>query len=337
MKTNPAQLDQVLSRGLAPVYLVSGDEPLLVQECCDKIRAAARKAGHQDRQIFHADRSLNWGQVGEELNALSLFAEKRRLEIHLPTGKLGEGRSVIEQALQSPADDIVLILISVRLDAAEMRRKWYKLLQEKGVHVPIWPIDSDKFPGWLQQRAKGHGLTLTQGALEELSDRLEGNLLAASQEIDRLALLAPNKTVDEQFVTQVVLDSARFSVFELVGDILLGKTEQAHRVIGALQQEQDNPLGLLAILSRDLRMVGRLQLAMQRGESAKDFFRSQHIRQPQRMRQLEQAARRLRPPQLRQAMVRCSDMDRSAKGFDDLSPWHHLRTLTTELAGRRPQ
>ncbi|BES70700.1 DNA polymerase III subunit delta [Marinobacter nanhaiticus D15-8W] len=335
MKTSPAQLDQVLSRGLAPVYLVSGDEPLLVQECCDKIRSKAREAGYEDRQIFHADRNLDWGQVGEELNALSLFAEKRRLEIHLPTGKLGDGRSIIEQALQTPPEDIILILISVKLDAAEIRRKWYKLLQEKGVHVPVWPIDADKFPGWLQQRARIHGLTLTQGALEELSDRLEGNLLAASQEIDRLALLAPNKTIDEQFVTQVVLDSARFSVFELVGDILTGSTEQAHRVIGALQQEEDNPLGLLAILSRDLRMVGRLQLALQRGETAKDFFRSQNIRQPQRMRQLEQAARRLHPTQIRQAMLRCSDMDRSAKGFDSLSPWHYLRTMATELAARR--
>ncbi|TBW56841.1 DNA polymerase III subunit delta [Marinobacter halodurans] len=335
MKTNPAQLDQVLSRGLAPVYLVSGDEPLLVQECCDRIRAKAREAGYSDRQIFHNDRSMDWGQVGEELNALSLFAERRRIEIHLPTGKLGDGRKVLEQVLQAPPDDIILILISIRLDAAETRRKWYKQLQDKGVHVPVWPIDADKFPGWLQQRARAQGLTLTQGAVAELAERLEGNLLAASQEIDRLALLAPDKTVDEEIVNQAVLDSARFSVFELVGDILAGKTEQAHRIIGILQQEEDNPLGLLAILSRDLRMAGRLQSALQRRETAKDFFRSNNIRQPQRMRQLEQAARRLRPHQIRQALIQCSNIDRSAKGYDSLSPWHHLRTLTSELAAVR--
>ncbi|WP_111495712.1 MULTISPECIES: DNA polymerase III subunit delta [Marinobacter] len=335
MKTTPAQLDQVLSRGLAPVYLVSGDEPLLVQESCDSIRAKAREAGFNDRQIFHADRNLDWNQVGEELNALSLFAEKRRIEIHLPTGKLGDGRKVLEQTLASPPDDIILILISARLDAAETRRKWYKQLQDKGVHVPIWGIDPDKFPGWLQQRAKTRGLKLTQGALEELGERLEGNLLAASQELDRLALLAPDKTVDEEIVNQVVLDSARFNVFELVGDILMGKAEQAQRIIGILQQEEDSPLGLLAILSRDLRMTGRLQQALQRGDTAKDFFRSNNIRQPQRIRQLEQAARRLRPPQIRAALVRCSDIDRSAKGYGDLPPWHHLRTLTNELAARR--
>ncbi|MGP4844645.1 DNA polymerase III subunit delta [Marinobacter sp. 1Y8] len=335
MKTTPAQLDQVLSRGLAPVYLVSGDEPLLVDECCDRIRKVTRNAGFNDRLTFHADRSLNWGQVNEELSALSLFAEQRRIEIHLPTGKLGDGRPVVEQMLQSPPDDIILILISTKLDAAEIRRKWYKQLVDKGVHVPVWPVEPDKFPGWLQQRARAQGLTLTQGALDELSERLEGNLLAASQEMDRLALLSPDKTIDENIVSQAVEDSARFNVFELVADIMLGKAAQAQRIIGALQQEADSPLGLLAILSRDLRMAARLQQAMAQGEQPRQFFRTQNVRQPQRMKQLEQAARRLHPEQLRRAILSCSDIDRSAKGFDPLSPWHHLRSLTQDLSVRR--
>src|SRR5690554_1882805 len=153
MKTQPGQLPQLLKKGLAPVYLISGDELLLVQECCDQIRQAAREAGYRDRLTYHADQQLDWNAVADECNALSLFAEKRRIEIHLPTGRLGDGRKVLEQVLEAPPEDIILLLISARLDAAETRRKWYKELQKAGVHVPVWPVDADKFGGWLDRKS----------------------------------------------------------------------------------------------------------------------------------------------------------------------------------------
>lgn len=332
MKATPAQLTQLLGKKLAPVYLVSGDEPLLVQEACDDIRKAARAAGFEDRITFHADRQLAWRSVAEEFGALSLFAEKRRIEIHLPTGKLGDGRDVIEQFMASTPGDVVLLLISVKLDPAELRRKWYKTLQNEGVHVTIWPIDPDKFPGWLQQRAKARGLTLTRGALDMLVHRLEGNLLAASQEMDRLALFSKSKTIDEDVVEQAVQNSARFNLFELVTELLMGDVPNAHKIIGALEQEGDNPLGLLAVLSRDIHLVVELQQAMARRETPAGFLKSRGIRQPQRMKALERAARRLSPEQLRDAILCCSDIDRASKGFSDLGPWHYLRSMATALA-----
>ncbi len=212
MKINPGQLGQALVKSLAPVYLVSGDEPLLVQEACDQIRARARDAGFNDRQVYHADQHLDWNALRDELGAMSLFAERRRIEIHLPTGKLGDGRDVMEQALSQPADDILLLLISARLDAAETRRKWYKQLQKTGVHVTVWPIDPDRFSGWLQQRARTRGLTLTQGALNLLAERLEGNLLADSEELDRLALLRTVKSNNEDAMETAVQYCARFNI-----------------------------------------------------------------------------------------------------------------------------
>ncbi|MEX0606124.1 MAG: DNA polymerase III subunit delta [Marinobacter sp.] len=331
MKATPAQLNQLLSKKLAPVYLVSGDEPLLVQEACDEIRKTARTAGYEDRVTFHADKQLDWRSVAEECGALSLFAEKRRIEIHLPTGKLGDGRDVIEQFLASPADDIVLLLISVKLDPAELRRKWYKTLQNEGVHVTVWPIDPDKFPGWLQQRAKAQGLTLTRGALDMLVHRLEGNLLAASQEMDRLALFSKTKTIDEEVVEQAVQNSARFNLFELVTELLMGDVANAQKIIGALEQEGDNPLGLLAVLSRDIHLVIELQQALANRETPGGFLKSRGIRQPQRMKAMERAARRLSPEQLRSAVLFCSDIDRASKGFSDLGPWHYLRSMATAL------
>jgi len=333
MKTQPGQLPQLLKKGLAPVYLVSGDEPLLVQECCDQIRAAARDAGYQDRLVYHADHQLDWNSVAEECNALSLFAEKRRIEIHLPSGKLGDGRKVMEQVLQAPPEDVVLLLISAKLDAAETKRKWYKELQGTGVHVPVWPIDPANFAGWLQQRATTQGLQLTRGALMILAERLEGNLLAASQELDRLALLVGNnKTIDEETVEQAVQDSSRFSGFELVTELLAGKAAHAGKIIGVLQQEGENPLGLLSVLTRDLNLILEFQKTVQPGENPSAFLKKRGVFQPRRATAVRQAASRLNRAQLQQALYLCSLTDRAAKGFDDLGPWHHLRDLAVLLA-----
>ncbi|OEY65227.1 DNA polymerase III subunit delta [Marinobacter sp. X15-166B] len=334
MKIQPAQLAQTLKKGLAPVYLVSGDEPLLVQECCDQIRKAARDAGFQDRITYHADHQLDWSRVAEEFGALSLFAERRRIEIHLPTGRLGNGRDVIERVLANPPEDIILLLISTRLDAAETRRKWYKALQTCGVHLPVWPIDADKFPAWLQQRAQAQGLGLTRGALALLTERLEGNLLAASQELERLALFSKGATIDEDVVQLAVQNSARFNGFELVTELLLGRAAHAQKIIGALQQEGENPLGLLSVLTRDLNLILELKQAQARREAGSGFLKKRGVFQPQRARALEQAARRLSRAQIHQALNYCSDTDRAAKGFADLPPWHYLRDLATLLASR---
>lgn len=334
MKTQPGQLPQQLKKGLASVYLVSGDEPLLVQECCDHIRAAARDAGYLDRLTFHADHQLDWNSVADECNAMSLFAEKRRIEIHLPTGKLGDGRKVLEQVLQAPPEDVVLLIISARLDAAETKRKWYKELQNHGVHVPVWPVDPEKFPGWLQQRASNQGLNITRGALMMLAERLEGNLLAASQELDRLSLLTDGSTIDEETVEQAVQDSARFNGFELVTELLSGRAAHASKMIGILRQEGENPLGLLSVLTRDLNLILELRHTVQPGDNPSGFLKKKGVFQPRRASAIRQAASRLGTAQLHQALALCSQTDRSAKGFDDLTPWHHLRDMATLLASK---
>ncbi|WP_303290607.1 DNA polymerase III subunit delta [Marinobacter sp. SS5-14b] len=333
MKTQPGQLPQLLKKGLAPVYLISGDEPLLVQECCDQVRKAAKDAGFQDRITYHADHQLDWNTIADECNALSLFAEKRRIEIHLPTGKLGDGRKVMEQILQSPPEDVVLLLISARLDAAETKRKWYKELQGTGVHVPLWPVEPEKFSGWLQQRANHKGLHFTRGALAMLAERLEGNLLAASQELDRLALLTDGKTIDEETIELAVQDSARFSGFELVPELLAGKVAHAGKIIGVLQQEGENPLGLLSVLIRDIHLVIELKTALPAGDNPAGFLKKRGVFQPRRASAIQQAARRLSIQQLHQAIKLCSVTDRAAKGFGGLSPWHHLRELSALLSG----
>ena len=335
MKLQAHQLQGQLEKTLSPVYLVSGDEALLVQESCDLIRRAAKDAGYHDRLTFHADHQMDWNQVAEEFSALSLFAEKRRIEIHLPNGKLGDGRSVIETVLQDPPDDIILILISARLDAAETKRKWYKELQNSGVHVPIWPIDTDKFPGWLQQRAQQRGIKLTRGALTLLAERLEGNLLAASQELDRLALHAGDTSIDEEAIEQAVQDSSRFNGFELISELLGGRAAHARKIAGVLQQEGENPLGFLTVLTRDLSLALEMRLANAKRENTSGFLKKRGVFQPQRAKAIEQAARRLNRQQFNAAFELCSSVDRATKGFDPLPPWHHLDDLITLLSQPR--
>ncbi len=332
MKVSPAQLGSSLRRELAPLYLVSGDEPLLVQEACDAIRQAARNAGFEERQVFHADAGFDWRQVQEETESLSLFAARRRIEIHLPKGRIGDGKALVETFLANPPDDILILLIAPRLEASETRKAWFRRVQEQAVFVPVWPVDLDRFPDWLRQRAEALGLSLTRPALDELSERTEGNLLAACQELERLSLLCPEGTVDERIINDAVLDSARFNVFEFTTELMAGRIPHAQRILAVLEQEGENPLGILAILSRDLRMVLALQQHIGRGLPSPQFVKKQGLRPPQRARQIEQAARRLPTRALEQALALCQDVDRAAKGLSPLSPWHHLARLVNLLA-----
>jgi len=167
-----------------------------------------------------------------------------------------------------------------------------------------------------------------------MSERLEGNLLAASQELDRLSLLANGNTIDEETVEQAVQDSSRFNGFELVTELISGRAPHAGKMITVLQQEGENPLGLLSVLSRDLNLLLELKSAAGQSENPAAFLKKRGVFQPQRARAMEQAARRLNRNQLNEAITLCSQIDRAAKGFDSLSPWHYLRDMSALLAGR---
>ncbi|MFE8072143.1 DNA polymerase III subunit delta [Marinobacteraceae bacterium S3BR75-40.1] len=335
MRVNANQLEGTLKKGLAPLYLVAGDEPLLVQEACDLIRKQALEAGFTDRKVFHAEGQFDWQTVAEETQALSLFATRQRIEIHLPNGKIGKGAAVVEQFLAAPPEDVILILISPRLDSGELRKKWLKKVQSDAVQVQIWPVDHHQFPKWLMERAQRQGLQLTEGALERLTERLEGNLLAASQELDRLKLLVPEATVDESHVESSVLDSARFSSFEFVAETLLGRVSHAQRMLSRLQQEGFNSLAVLALLTKDLKRVQQLQAAQKRGQDTASFFRDARIRQRDQQKALAAAANRLPPQHINHLFQLCAEADQAAKGFLPDTPWERLRELVVAAGSNR--
>ena len=332
MRLNAPQLAGHLEKSLAALYLVTGDEPLLVQEACDQIRAKAREQGYAERKVYHADNQLDWSEVAEEANALSLFAERKRLEITLPNGRIGNGKNFVEQFVQNPVDGVVVLLISSRLDAAELRKKWVKTAQERAIHVQIWPVDPGQFPGWLLHRAKERGLRLTEGAQTLLVERVEGNLLVANQELDRLKLVAPDGLVDETLIESSVLDSSRFTAFAFAEALLKGDVVHGQKMLSVLEQEGHNALGIIAVVNRDLKQLLALSQARAQGQQPAMFFKAQRINQRQQQQALTQASQRLRTAQVELLLGHCSLIDRAAKGAAADSPWLLLRNLLARAA-----
>ncbi len=191
MKLNAAQLERQLSNELAPVYVISGDDPLLSGESADLVRRACRAAGSEERQVFHIERSFDWGQLHEASHALSLFAQQRLVELRIPGGKPGdEGGKALLAWLATPPPDTTLLVILPRLDGSAQRTKWAKGLIEhaNSRFVQIWPVETHQLPGWMRDRLAAAGLHATPEALDLLSVRVEGNLLEAAQEIEKIKL-----------------------------------------------------------------------------------------------------------------------------------------------------
>jgi DNA polymerase III subunit delta len=253
MRLNSDQLKPALGRGIAPVYLVSGDEPLLVGEAADVIRAAARAAGYADRSVFFIDRSFSWDEFRQATQSLSLFAERRLFELRMPSGKPDKGAAALIDLATRPPPDTVCLIITDKLDKKTSETPWVRAVEKEGVWVPIWPVESAALPGWLRARAKALDVEMDPEAAQLVVDRVEGNLLAARQELEKLALLATGKRISAELVLRSVGDSARYDVFQLGEAAAAGDAERALRILFGLKSEGVEPTLILWALIRELR------------------------------------------------------------------------------------
>lgn len=330
MRLRPEQLDKHLAQGLAPLYLISGDETLLVQESADTIRAAARKHGFSERQVFHVEGNFDWSPIANEFSALSLFAERKLLELRMPTGKPGDaGGKLLEAFCHDPAPDIVLLIQCNKLDGSTTRTKWHKAIEEKGVTVPVWPVEAAQLPRWIEQRLRGAGLTATPDAIELLADRVQGNLLAAAQEIEKLRLYTDGSTgsppIDAELVAQAVGDNARFDPFGLADQALAGHTAACLRALAGLRGEGVEPPVILWVLSKELRALYRCAEQIDQGLSIERAMSAAGVWE--RRKPLMQAAlQRLQLKQLTTLLVLCNRIDAAVKGSGD-NPWQLLDRL----------
>ncbi len=328
MRLRPEQLAEHLDGGLAPVYLLCGDEPLLIQEAADAIRGAARARGFGERELFHAEAHFDWQQVLSEANNLSLFADKKILEVRAASAKPGDrGADVIRSYCQQPSDDTLLLLITPKADAATLRSKWATAIDDCGAIIQVWPVPAPQMPRWIGQRLSRAGIRANAAAIDILADRVEGNLLAAVQEIEKLKLLVPDGEIDADTMSTVVADSARYSIFTLVDKILAGDTQGAAKNLRGLREEGSEPTVILWALTRELRTL------IAAGSGADDNSLKRLGVWAKRMPLVKTALRRLKPGHLRLLLRQAAAIDRAVKGMRDADPWEELASLVLGFSG----
>ena len=314
---------------LSPAYLLSGDEDLLVGEAADAIRAAARAAGHVERDVHFPERSADWADVVAASGSLSLFGDRRILEIRF-SGKAGkEGGAALVRLIESAGDDTLLLIITPRLDPAVQATAWVKAVEARGVWLPVWEVGPRQLETWLAARCKQAGLELTGDALTLLAARVEGNLLAAQQEVEKLKLLVSAGRVDVQAVQGAVAQSARYDVFALGEAVVTGDAVRAARVVAGLRGEGVEPTLVLWSLVRELRNMWSLK----RGD---DPSRRPGPRMPpQQLAALERARPRAARLPFARLASRALRADRMIKGRLAGDPWDEMLLLCTEFCGTR--
>ncbi|MDJ0712077.1 MAG: DNA polymerase III subunit delta [Woeseiaceae bacterium] len=266
MKIRANQLSSHLKNSLAPCYLVTGDEHLLVAEALDDIRGAARTAGFGSRELHVATSGFDWGQLTASTGNMSLFAEQRIVELRLPTGKPGRagGQAIVDLVEQS-GPELLFIVTAPKLDRSAASSKWAKTVEQKGVALQIWPIGVRELPGWIANRMRQSGLQPNRDAVALIADRVEGNLLAAGQEIEKLRLLLGEGKVTADDVNDAVANSSRYDVYKLTDAALAGDAARAVRILGGLKAEGVEPVIVMWALTRELRTLSTLDDAVQQG------------------------------------------------------------------------
>jgi len=325
LKLTADSLAPHLAQRLLPVYLISGDEPLLAGEAADAVRTRARAAGFSERAVHFIERAGDWDDVRAAGANLSLFAARRLTEIRLASARPGAaGNAALVALIEARDPDTLYLILAPRLDREAQSADWLRAVEAHGAWVPVWPIDGDKLVPWLRARARRLGLTLPDEALEVLAARVEGNLLAAHQELEKLALLEGGAAVGSATVLASVADSARFDVFALSEAVLEGDAARALRILAVLRAEGTEPTLALWALAKAVRDVWSARAA---GGRPQGWQRQAAA--------LERALRRAPRLSFRRLLWRAARTDRIIKGRIAGSAWDELALLAAEICGER--
>ena len=334
MRLKAEQLNSHLSQGsLAPAYLISGDEPLLLQEAADAIRITAKAQGYTERELLHVETGFDWNIVLTEANSLSLFSEKKILEIRIPNGKPGDkGSKTLQEYASNSNPDTLLLITTPKLDGNATRSKWVKALEGLGAFIQLWPVTANQLPQWINKRLQQAGILANRQAVAILAERVEGNLLAAAQEIEKLKLLIPEGEIDADTMSTIVADSARFNVFTLVDKAMQGESQGACRTLRGLREEGAEATVILWALTRELRTLLKANEALASGDHMDWVLKNLGVWE-KRKPLIKDAIRRLSTGQIRQMLKLAGGIDRAIKGMRNASYWDELTTLILMLCG----
>lgn len=332
MKIRQEQLADHLKKNLSPIYLVSGDETLLVQEGCDQIRKSARQAGFDERELLIVENNFNWDYLLECSQSLSLFGDKKLIELRISKGTPNDaGKKALLEYAQSPPEENVLLLTTPKLTSSSQRTNWYKQLEKNGVVVPIWPIDIKHLPQWIKRRLQQKQLQLTPQALKLLVERVEGNLLAASQEIDKLVLLYGSETIDENKILDAVNNNARFDVYKLVDTALSGDINKTQKICQELQEEGVEAAAALWAVSKEIQNLEEMSWQLKQGEKPGQVFQSFGVWE-KRKAVIQRTLNRKSIEDLQALLQQARQVDLSIKGLDKTPPWLNLSRLLLKLS-----
>lgn len=334
MRLRPDQLVAHLRKTLAPLYLVFGEELLLLQEAADAIRTAARERDHSERECLTVDTGFDWNTLRQRAASPSLFASRRLLELRLGNTKPGDaGAQALSAYAARPAADAVLLITAGKLDWNTQKSRWFTALDNMGVVVLAAPVEPRQLPAWIERRLRGRGLNPTPEAVTLLSERVEGNLLAAAQEIEKLALLSKGRELTVETVLDAVGDSARYSIYAFVDAALLGQPERVARILSGLRSEGVEPVLVNWALHREIRLLAGLVFALGQNQPVEAALTAQQVWE-KRKPLLRQALQRLTLADCRRLLRACARADRLIKGVESGSPWDALLTLSLRLAGQ---
>lgn len=332
MKIQANQLNSHLQKNLAPCYLVSGDEHLLVGEALDAIRESARQHGFSSRDLHIAATGFDWTSLRDSTANLSLFAERRIVELRLPTGKPGRvGSQAIVDLVEQTDSDLMLIVVAPKLDRNSQSAKWVKAIDAAGVNLAIWPIGPRELPGWIGERMRQAGLQPDRDAVAMIADRVEGNLLAAGQEIEKLRLLHGEGAVTSEDVSAAVANSSRFDVFKLVDAALAGDAKRTIRVLAGLQAEGVEPVIVVWSLTRELRTLAGLADLTASGMDLASSMQKAKI-WSSRQALVRACVARHHAKAFHRLLKATAQADRAAKGQLRADPWQVVTPIVLELA-----
>ncbi|MCB1949388.1 DNA polymerase III subunit delta [Nitrosomonas sp.] len=335
MRINAEQLYRQLSQQLAPIYAISGNEPLLVIEAADLIRQHARQQGFSEYALFTVDQHFRWMDLLNTSNCPSLFGDRKLIDLRIPSGKPGkEGGKAIESFCKSLPQDTVTLITLPKLDKQSQSTQWFKAIENAGAVIPIQTIGHAQLPAWIRQRLGKQQQSADAETLDFIADNVEGNLLAAHQEIQKLALLYPPGQLTFEQVKNAVLNVARYDLFQLAESMTAFDPVRYTRILSGLQGEATAPPLILATLAEQIRQLIALRAGLDRGLPPDQLFKSARIWRS-RQNSLLSAAKRIPVVRLQQSLIHAAKIDRINKGVaatNSGTVWDELLQLGLNIA-----
>lgn len=328
MQLKQDQLNKHLSQSLQTLYIISGDDPFLHQQSCDAVRQAAKSHGFNERKVFHLETGFNWGNFSAEFGNLSLFGDKTLIELRLNKSSFDRtGSAEIKAITENLTEDDCLLISMPKLTGSNKRSSWFKALDKAGVSIQIWPLNNRQMQAWVNQYAHEKALAFSPAATQYIVEKNQGNLLAASQEIEKLALQnLEKKTIEVDDLKNLLQQNSQFTVFDLSEAFLAKNKQRAKTILESLKLEGGEPSVILWTLARDLRILQKCQSARQQNSGIDAVLQQQYMPDKQKS-VFKTATQQFHPKEVSRLFQHMLEIDKSIKGFSKQNTWLLLERM----------